>query len=144
MGNVPVTAMASPPPPSDISHLILPSHQRITISSFNLSSVHLIVLAVSEEYDEYDEDQMLERAIDMGLNFEQALALISSGYGLSAPRNKDFSKQDFSGLPIWFSFAYFALPRAGVGNPCVLLNYGGDSKLLSVYLLDDSSSLFFL
>lgn len=38
---------------------------------------------MSEEYDEYDEDQMLERAIDMGLNFEQALALISSGKGAS-------------------------------------------------------------
>jgi hypothetical protein len=99
MGNFPVTASGQQSPvPSSVTLNALSSKPSV-------SSVHRIALAVSEEYDEYDEDQMLERAIDMGLNFEQALALISSGYvgSLLCLEIQIFSKQDFFWL---FRFSF--------------------------------------
>ena len=40
-----------------------------------------MVVTVGGDYDEYDENQMLERAIDMGLDFETARDMIYSGKG---------------------------------------------------------------
>ena len=87
------TSTARPPSPGSLGPSIAPlypftmSTQNYlirTIMCYPCIFIYFISPArrpVSDDYTEYDEDQMLERAIDMGMSFEQALELISSGKG---------------------------------------------------------------